>query len=170
MWLQYGHTKILQNIYLKAETGQVVGLLGRNGTGKSSLMRMIFGTLRGESQSVRVDKRYVAHPYQEAGLIRYLPQHRFVPSQLPVRKAFDLYGVDFGEAGRYFPELAAHEKEAIGTLSGGNVRLIETLLILLSPVAFVLLDGALHPPGSGGGRAAERGDSGPAGAERDCAV
>jgi ABC-type multidrug transport system ATPase subunit len=140
MWLDYGGHKILQSIYIQVARGKVTGLLGRNGTGKSSLLKMIFGTLRGQSQSVRVDRNYVSHPYLEKNLIRYLPQHHFVPSSLRVGTICSLYGVSFGEMMEIFPELGGSQAEKLGHLSGGKIRLIETLLILLSPVDFILLD------------------------------
>ncbi|GAA4434446.1 hypothetical protein GCM10023091_09420 [Ravibacter arvi] len=43
VFLTFGLKKILQRVYLKAETGKVTGLLGRNGTGKSSLLKVIYG-------------------------------------------------------------------------------------------------------------------------------
>jgi ABC-type multidrug transport system ATPase subunit len=140
MWLEYNGRKILQSIYLKIETGKVTGLLGRNGSGKSSLLRMIFGTQRGESQSVRVDKRYVSHPYLEKNLIRYLPQHNFVPHHITLKQCCELYDIPVEEMISHFPELKLNVKERTGNLSGGKMRLVETLLILLSPVPFVLLD------------------------------
>jgi ABC-type multidrug transport system ATPase subunit len=140
MWLEYDGRKILQSIYLKVETGKVTGLLGRNGTGKTSLLRMIFGTLRGQSQSVRVDGRYISHPYLEKDLIRYLPQHNFVPHQLRIKRICSLYQVSFDELATHFPELKELGNQRLGSLSGGNIRLFETLLILFSPVQFVLLD------------------------------
>jgi len=140
MWLEYNGRKILQSIYLKIEVGRVVGLLGRNGSGKSSLLRMIFGTLRGQNQSVRVNKKFIAHPYLEKGLIRYLPQHKFVPTELKIKKLCCLYQVSFSEMANHFPALKKYENEPVDRLSGGEIRFFETLLILLSPVPFVLLD------------------------------
>ena len=140
MWLEYEGRKILQSIYLKIETGKVVGLLGRNGTGKSSLMRMVFGSLRGQNQSVRINGKHISHPYNEKNLIRYLPQHHFVPTDLKLTTLCSIYEIDLLEIGKYFPEICKYGAEKIGNLSGGNRRLVETLLILLSPVPFVLLD------------------------------
>ncbi len=140
MWLAYHGRKILQSIYLKVETGKITGLLGRNGTGKSSLLRMIFGTLRGESQSVRVDGRYISHPYLEKDLICYLPQHHFVPRYLKIKRVCSLYGVSFDQIATHFPELKTYVNEPVGNLSEGNIRLLETVLILFSAVPFVLLD------------------------------
>lgn len=140
IWLEYNGKKILQSIYLKVETGKVTGLLGRNGTGKTSLLRMIFGILRGQNQSVRFNGNYISHPYLEKNLIRYLPQAPFAPPGLTVEKLCSLYSVSFLEMISHFSDLEKYKKERLWNLSGGNIRLIETLLILLSPVSFVLLD------------------------------
>lgn len=140
MWLEYEGQKILQNIYIKLQTGYVTGLLGRNGTGKSSLMQMIFGTLRGQSQSVRVDGDYFSHPYQHRGLISYLPQQPFLPAGLRVGDACRLYDVDFTALCHHFEGLEQYGRTRIGDLSTGNRRLVGTLLVLLMPVAFTLLD------------------------------
>ena len=140
MWLEYEGQKVLQNIYLKMETGHVTALLGRNGTGKSSLMQMIFGTLRGQHQSVRINGNYVEFPYRQPGLISYLPQHPFLPSGLRVCDVCYLYKVDFAVLCRHFENFEGYEQTRIRDLSTGNRRLFGTLLVLLMPVAFTLLD------------------------------
>jgi ABC-type multidrug transport system ATPase subunit len=140
MWLEYQGRKILQNIYLKMQTGHVTGLLGRNGTGKSSLMQMIFGTLRGQNQSVRFNGDYIAHPYRRPGLISYLPQHPFLPANLRVSDVCRLYGVDFIDLHRHFEGFEQYKRTRIRDLSTGNRRLVGTLIVLLMPVAFTLLD------------------------------
>ncbi|SDH33095.1 ABC-type multidrug transport system, ATPase component [Dyadobacter soli] len=140
MWLEYEGRKILQNIYIKLQTGHITGLLGRNGTGKSSLMQMIFGTLRGQSQSVRVSGDYFAYPYQQPRLISYLPQQAFLPPNLRVNDVCKLYEVDFAALCRHFESLEQYGRTRIGDLSTGNRRLVATLLVLLMPVAFTLLD------------------------------
>jgi ABC-type multidrug transport system ATPase subunit len=140
MWLDYEGRKVLQSIYIKMQTGRVTALLGRNGTGKSSLMQMIFGTLRGQNQSVRVDGDYVPHPYKHPGLISYLPQHPFLPEKLSVGEVCRLYKVDFALLCRHFESLEPYGRTLMRDLSTGNRRLIGTLLVLLMPVAFTLLD------------------------------
>ncbi len=52
--LEFDGRKILSSIYLKCETGKITGLLGRNGQGKSCLMKIIYGILKCE-KSVRFD-------------------------------------------------------------------------------------------------------------------
>lgn len=140
MWLEYKDRKILQNIYIQLETGKITGLLGKNGTGKSSLLKMIFGSLRGQNQSVRWNGNYVAHPYQHPGLIRYLPQFNFIPPNMKINQVCQMYRVEYDRIIAIFPELEGFRYASAAKLSGGNKRLIETLLILFSPVKFVLLD------------------------------
>lgn len=140
IWLQFAGRKILQSVYIRLETGRVAGLLGRNGAGKTSLLRSILGLMPTESQSVRVNGRYVEKPYRQAGLIRYLPQHPMAPASLAVRKAFDWYGVDWQSVCEEYPDAEKLKGQPFGALSGGERRWLETLLVLKSDVAFVLLD------------------------------
>lgn len=140
IWLEYQGKKILQSVYMKMETEKVTGLLGRNGTGKSSLLQMIFGTKRGQNQSVRWNGKYVSHLYLHQGLVSYLPQNPFVPKDIKVHILCQMFQVPFKNITQYFPDLQIYENEPIGKLSGGNIRLVETLLILLAPAHFVLLD------------------------------
>ncbi|WP_428658699.1 ATP-binding cassette domain-containing protein [Runella sp.] len=136
--LAFGERKILQSIYLKMPFGEVTAILGRNGCGKSSLLQIIFGTLKPVYKSVRWDKRFVEYPYREQNLVRYLPQHPLTPPSMQVQKAFERYGA--------LVDASLNEKwqgiknKRFGELSGGERRFWETLLILYSPVQFILLD------------------------------
>ena len=77
--LTFGGRKILQNIYLKIWSNQVTAILGRNGSGKSCLLQIIFGTLAPTYKSVRWNGQYVKSPYRKQGLVRYLSQHPLTP-------------------------------------------------------------------------------------------
>ncbi|MCY7353066.1 MAG: ATP-binding cassette domain-containing protein [Cytophagaceae bacterium] len=140
IWLEYGGRKILQNIYLRLETGRVTGLLGRNGCGKSCLMQVIYGARMAANCSVRLDGRYQNQPYRQRGLLAYLPQHTFVPGQVRVAEAFRLYEVPVAQALAGFPELENTVGMRFGDLSGRERRILEALLILHRKAAFVLLD------------------------------
>jgi ABC-type lipopolysaccharide export system ATPase subunit len=136
--LTFGGRKILQNIYLKILSNQVTAILGRNGGGKSCLLQIIFGILTPTYKSVRWNGQYIESPYRKQGLVRYLPQYLLTPSSMCVEEAFKCYGIH--------ADCVNHEKmpllknQRMGQLSGGERRFLETLMILLSPVQFVLLD------------------------------
>ncbi|WP_255485742.1 ATP-binding cassette domain-containing protein [Dyadobacter aurulentus] len=59
--LEYKHRKILQNIYLRVQKGEIIGLLGRNGSGKSSLLEVIYGIRAAQNCSVRVDNNFISN-------------------------------------------------------------------------------------------------------------
>ena len=140
IWLEYGNHKILRNVYLRVDKGQIVGLLGRNGSGKSSLLEIIYGIRSTQNSSIRIDGVYISKLYQHRGILAYLPQKHFVPSHLTVRQALDFYQSDLIEASAYFPELNELVSYRFDDLSGGQQRLVETVMVLTSPAPLIILD------------------------------
>ncbi len=138
--IQYHNQAIINGGFIKAETGKVTGLLGRNGYGKSSLLKAIFGTIHANYKSIRVNQEWIPDLLSIRNLAAYLPQNSFVPDYLKVKTAFELYETNFEKIITYFPELKTYYTQQISQLSGGERRLMETLLILFRPVQFVLLD------------------------------
>lgn len=130
---------ILSDVYLKIQTGNIVGLLGQNGSGKSCLMRGAYGTLACD-KSVSIDDVYFDHAYTRPQLIRYFPQHYYIPKWFSLKKIFRDFSVDFTTFAHLFPEFQGREKSKIGELSGGMHRLVELYIILKSDAQFILLD------------------------------
>ncbi len=139
MRLLFDERLILSDVYMKIETGDTVGLLGRNGCGKTCLMRGVYGTLECE-KSVIIDNISVYEAYKKPGLIRYLPQHHFIPKHLTLKRVFRDFAVDFERFTELFPVFQLRENTKIGHLSGGMHRLAELYVIIKSDTKFVLLD------------------------------
>lgn len=137
--LLFGERLILSDIFLAIDTGEVVGLLGRNGCGKTSLMRVILGVLPTE-KSIILDEKSLYEAYKHPELIRYLPQHNFIPKRLTLKRIFQDFALDFSAFILLFPEFTQRLKTKIGHLSGGMRRLVELYVIIKSPSKFVLLD------------------------------
>jgi ABC-type multidrug transport system ATPase subunit len=137
--LSFEGRKILSGIYLQCETGKITGLLGRNGTGKSCLMQIIHGSLPAE-RSVRFDGVSVVEPFKRPELIKYLPQFYFIPKSLSLRRVFRHFELAYDPFPDRFPEFVGREWETVGSLSGGERRLVELYVILCSAAQFVLLD------------------------------
>ncbi|MCC6186930.1 MAG: ATP-binding cassette domain-containing protein [Chitinophagaceae bacterium] len=138
--LQYGQRKILSDVYIRCESGTVVGLLGRNGEGKSSLMKIAFGTTEMEDYSVRIDGQNIKPAFQHPAGISYLPQFNFIPSGMSLQKVFELYNLDFVVFANDLQELKGREKSKIKELSGGIKRMVEIYIIIKKKGMFVMLD------------------------------
>ena len=138
--LKYETRSILSSIYMKCEVGEVVGLLGRNGSGKSSLMKVVFGSLKGDHQSIRINGKQLPDDYMAKRLIGYLPQENLMPSFLSIRKVFKLFGINEEEIISQFEEIKGFLNLKPKQLSGGYERIIEAILILKSKTLFCILD------------------------------
>jgi ABC-type lipopolysaccharide export system ATPase subunit len=137
--LSFGERRVLQSVYLKVSAGRVTGLLGRNGSGKSCLMRIMYGSLDIPDKSVRIDGRWIARGYEHE--VMYAPQHGFIPSGRLVRNVMRDYGLDFESFVEQFPAMKPHRDSPVAILSGGERRILEVFIVLTSPFSrFCLLD------------------------------
>jgi len=137
--LQFSGRSILSDIYLKCETGKITGLLGRNGQGKSCLMKIIYGSLSGE-KSVRFDNKVHFEAFKRPDLLLYLPQFNFIPTSLSLNRIFKDFELDFATFGKRFPEFSLRYKAKLNSLSGGERRLVEFYVIVKSKSQFAMLD------------------------------
>jgi len=138
--LDFGMYRVLQNVYLKSETGKITGLLGRNGTGKSCLMNIIYGVLIPNEKSIRLNGISFINEHRNPEIMRYLPQFGFIPKSFTIRKIFNDYKLDFGDFSIHFPDIASYLDVPIRKISGGEQRIIEIYIILVSETMFCMLD------------------------------
>ena len=137
--LAFDSRRILSSIYLKCETGKITGLLGRNGAGKTCLMKIIYGSLKCE-KSIRFDGKAQYEAYKRPDLLLYLPQFNFVPKSLYLKRIFKDFELDYSEFEKRFPEFTSKYNCSIGSLSEGEHRLVELYLIGKSTTHFAMLD------------------------------
>jgi ABC-type lipopolysaccharide export system ATPase subunit len=131
--------RILSDIYIKCETGKIVGLLGRNGQGKSCLMKIIYGSLKCE-RSVRIDKIPQNLRFNRPEVLRYLPQYNFIPKRLSLKRIFLDFDLEYSYFQDLFPEFESRYNTSVNNLSGGERRLVELYVIVRSKTKFVMLD------------------------------
>lgn len=131
----------LSDIYFKCEEGKVVGIVGRNGSGKSILMRIVFGIEQADNKFIRVLGKNFKAPYKKRGLLAYLPQHSFLPQSLKVAQVIRFYlGQDLESSFANDEIIEKIKYHKVSTLSGGELRYLEVRIILKMKVRFVLLD------------------------------
>ena len=138
--LSFGEKRILYGVYIKAEKGKITGLLGSNGSGKTSLLKIFFGSLSCNNKLVRVNHKGSLKPLYSHKKIKFLPQTDFLPNNLRIISIFKYHKVSWNQFIELFPSFKIHKNVGLKELSGGERRLISSWLILKSPSDMIILD------------------------------
>jgi branched-chain amino acid transport system ATP-binding protein len=150
----YGKSHILHGVTLHVDPGEVVGLLGRNGVGKSTTLKTIMGLIRPSHGTVLLDGNAITGlpPHKLARMgIGYVPEDRRIFRLLTVmenlRTGLDRDGVTvdrrkalLDKVFAYFPVLAERRGQAGGTLSGGEQQMLAIARAMMLEPKIVLLD------------------------------
>ena len=150
----YGKSHILHGVSLEVRRGEVVGLLGRNGVGKSTTLKAIAGLVPPRQGRVLFEGAAVNSlpPHRLARLgIAYVPEDRRVFRLLTVmenlRTGLDRHGVTkerkaalLEKVYAYFPVLAERRNQAGGTLSGGEQQMLAIARAMMLEPKIILLD------------------------------
>jgi urea ABC transporter ATP-binding protein UrtE len=147
----YGAGEVLQGVSVMVEPGEVVGVLGRNGVGKSTLMRTLIGLLPARAGSIVLEGTDVTADGADVRARRgigYVPQGREIFPHLTVIE--NLRMGQFVNRGRgafaldevygWFPFLHDRERQRGGTLSGGQQEMLAIARALVSGPSVLLLD------------------------------
>jgi urea transport system ATP-binding protein len=147
----YGQTPILQGIDLDIRRGEIVSLIGRNGVGKTTILRCLMGQLPVSAGTVHFQGGDITHlsPDGRARLgIGYVPQGREVFPRLTVEENLFVGRLVGGPKGkkradlvyRYFPRLHERRRQAAGTMSGGEQQQLAIGRALIGNPPLLLLD------------------------------
>ncbi|MHA7830142.1 MAG: ATP-binding cassette domain-containing protein [Flagellimonas sp.] len=138
--LSFDNKSILRGVYLQAESGKITGILGRNGSGKTSLLNILFGSLKPKYKSIRIDGKFIKEPLFLSNKVAYLPQHKLLSKNTKVGTCFKLFNIDWKTFIQTFQNFKTFKNHYTSELSGGELRLLETYLILNSDKSIILLD------------------------------
>ena len=147
----YGGKPVLQGVDMDVREGEIVAVIGRNGVGKSTLMRTLIGLVpptegsivfKGEDVSAMV-----AHRRARLG-IGYVPQGRDVFPRMSVEENLKVGGMIGGKVGAEdyervyatFPVLAERRDQQAGTMSGGQQQQLAIGRVMISKPSLILLD------------------------------
>jgi urea transport system ATP-binding protein len=145
----YGQSEVLHAIDLSAQAGEIVALVGRNGMGKSTLMKSLMGVMPARSGKIIVDGADVAGlpSYQRvAHGLAYVPQGRQIFGTMTVRENIETGLVVTGKSQipqqifDLFPILAEFGSRRGGNLSGGQQQQLAIARALASDPKVLLLD------------------------------
>jgi branched-chain amino acid transport system ATP-binding protein len=150
----YGKSHILHGVSLRVGAGEVVGLLGRNGVGKSTTLKTIMGLVHPSQGKVLLAEKPItglpAHKLARLG-IGYVPEDRRIFRLLTVienlRTGLDRQGVTparkqelLDKVFAYFPVLAERRNQDGGTLSGGEQQMLAIARAMMLEPKVILLD------------------------------
>ncbi|MBR0913632.1 ABC transporter ATP-binding protein [Bradyrhizobium japonicum] len=147
----YGATPILQGVTMSVSRGEIVGVIGRNGVGKSTLMRCLIGLLqtwRGTISFMEQDVTKLEADARARAGFGYIPQGRDVFPQMTVEENLQVGELIGGPGGKklpelvyeYFPRLKERRRQAAGTMSGGEQQQLAIGRALIGNPSLMILD------------------------------
>lgn len=151
LWSGYGGKPVLQGVDLTIHEGEIVAIIGRNGVGKSTLIKSLIGLLPSDKGSVLFKAKPIdaLAAYLRARLgIGYVPQGRDVFPRMSVLENMavgesiggsvskDMLSAIF----RFFPILLERKNQLAGTLSGGQQQQLAIGRVLMGAPSLILLD------------------------------
>jgi branched-chain amino acid transport system ATP-binding protein len=146
----YGKSHVLHGVDMHVGPGEIVSLLGRNGAGRSTLVKTAMG-LVSASGAVRLKGQDILglKPYQIAHLgLGYVPENRDVFPTLTVEQNLQLGRKQNGRDGRWslddmyrmFPRLEERRAVAAGVLSGGEQQMLTLCRTLMGDPDLIMID------------------------------
>lgn len=139
----YHHQPVLQGVSFSIPRGQIVGLLGPNGCGKSTLIKLIAGLLQPDKGEILVDGN---HPGQKTkALISYLPERTYLNDWMKVKDLLRFFAdfytdFDLERAQQMLANLKIDGSQKLKTLSKGTKEKVQLILVMSRRAQLYLLD------------------------------
>ncbi len=139
----YGNKIALSNVNLQVESGKIVGLLGSNGSGKTTFLKLTAGILMPTGGSVSVCGIPVG--LETKKLVSYLPERTYLNDWMTITQMLE-YFADFYEdfdierARRMLLSLGVNEQDKLRTLSKGTREKVQLVLVMSRRAKLYLLD------------------------------
>jgi branched-chain amino acid transport system ATP-binding protein len=151
--VHYGKVEATRDISIKVQEGQIVTLIGANGAGKSTTLRMISGLVRPSSGDVLYKGNSITRlaPEEITGIgIAHIPEGRRVFPEMTVKENLEMGAYLRNNAKEYkdtldmvfshFPRLKERVNQAAGTMSGGEQQMLAMGRGLMSKPNLILMD------------------------------
>lgn len=140
---RYGRTLALNDVSFTLEEGRIVGLLGPNGSGKTTFIKLCNGLLTPSSGELRICG--YAPGKESKALVSYLPDRPYLPNWMDVTQALDMYEDFYADFDRKRAlEMLAHlgivEKQRIRQMSKGTKEKVQLILVMSRAAKLYLLD------------------------------
>ncbi|MET3634268.1 ABC transporter ATP-binding protein [Streptococcus sp. SGI.013] len=139
----YGSKLVLKNINFTIEAGKIVGLLGPNGSGKTTIIKAINGLLQLDKGMILVDEK---SPSKETkAIVSYLPDVSYLNDTMRIADVLSLFqdfyqDFDRDKAERLLSDLGLNDSDRLKHLSKGNKEKVQLVLVMSRKAKLYILD------------------------------
>ncbi len=139
----YRDKNVLDSVSFSLDSGKIIGLLGANGCGKSTFMKMCAGLLSPTAGELLIDGKKVSAATKS--VVAYLPDKLFLKPSYSVIRLMKLFGEYFNDFDKekalsLFEMLEIDTTETLKTMSKGTIQKVQLVLIMSRNAKLYLLD------------------------------
>ena len=139
----YGDKKVLKDINLSITSGKIIGLLGKNGTGKSTLIKLINDLLTPTSGEILINGEKVG--VESKKIISYLPERTYLDKTMTVEKVIEYFedfydNFDSKKAKKLLKDLDLDITQKLSKMSKGMQEKVQLVLVMSRKADLYILD------------------------------
>lgn len=139
----YGKKEVLKNVNLDITSGKIIGLLGKNGTGKTTLIKLINGLLTPDKGTITVNNKPLG--VESRKIISYLPERTYLNKQMDVSEVIEYFAdfyndFDKEKARKLLKDLNLDENQKLIKMSKGMQEKVQLVLVMSRKAELYILD------------------------------
>lgn len=139
----YGNKKVLKNINFSIPRGKIIGLLGKNGTGKTTLIKLINDLLTLDSGEILIDGKKIG--IESKKIISYLPERTYLDKSMTVNEVIDMFSefydnFDSKKARKLLKDLKLDVNSKLSKMSKGMQEKVQLVLVMSRKALLYILD------------------------------
>jgi len=139
----YGNKKVLKDINLKIPKGKIIGLLGKNGTGKSTLIKLINDLLTPDSGNILINGKEVG--IESKKIISYLPERTYLDKSMTIEQVLEYFNdfydnFNIKKEKKLLKDLDLDIKQKLSKMSKGMQEKVQLVLVMSRNADLYILD------------------------------
>ena len=143
LYKSYGNKEVLKNINLEIPNGKIIGLLGKNGTGKTTLIKLINGLLTIDKGEILINGKEIVPESKLA--IAYLPERTYLDKSMTIKETLEFFkefyeNFDIKKARKLLKTLDLNENQKLVKMSKGMQEKVQLVLVMSRKVDLYILD------------------------------
>ena len=140
---EFGKKKALDQISLQIPKGRIIGLLGPNGSGKTTMMKLMNGLIQPSEGEVRIDG--IKPGTESKKIVSYLPEKTYLNEWMKVRDIISFFGDFYADFDHYkcrelLKDLNIDINDKLKTMSKGTKEKVQLILVMSRKAQLYLLD------------------------------